>query len=47
MSGIARPAIVVIVLASLLFAAQGSADEKAVWSQEDAYWQLLAICEGQ
>ena len=41
MSGIARPAIVVMALASVLFAAQGSADEKAVWSQEDAYWQYV------
>src|ERR1700733_15212345 len=41
MSKIAPPTIVVIALASVLFAAQGSADEKAVWSQEDAYWQYV------
>jgi hypothetical protein len=42
----ARPAIVVIVLAHVLFAAQRSAaqrsaDEKEVWSLEDAYWQYV------
>lgn len=43
MSRIARPAIVVVViaLASVLFAAQRSADEKEVWSLEDAYWQYV------
>jgi hypothetical protein len=41
MQGIARPAIVVIVLASVVFAAQRSGDEKAVWSLEDAYWQCV------
>jgi len=41
MSGIARPAIAVIALASVLFAAQRSADEKEVWSLEDAYWQYV------
>ena len=41
MRRIARPAIVVIVLASVVFAAQRSADEKAVWSLEDAYWQYV------
>jgi ketosteroid isomerase-like protein len=41
MSGIARPAIAVIALASVLFAEQRSADEKKVWSLEDAYWQYV------
>jgi ketosteroid isomerase-like protein len=43
MNRIARPAIVVVViaLASVLFAAQRSADEKEVWSLEDAYWQYV------
>jgi hypothetical protein len=41
MRRIARAAIVVIALASVLFAAQRSADEKEVWSLEDAYWQYV------
>jgi len=41
MKGTARPAIVVIALASVLCAAQRSADEKEVWSLEDAYWQYV------
>lgn len=39
MNRIARPAIVVLLLASALFAGQPSAYEKEVWSLEDAYWQ--------
>jgi ketosteroid isomerase-like protein len=41
MNRIARPAIAVVLLASVLFAGQPSADEKEVWSLEDAYWQYV------
>src|ERR1700751_725128 len=43
MNRIARPAIVLVViaLASVLFAGQPSAHEKEVWSLEDAYWQYV------
>ncbi len=41
MNRIARPAIVVLVLASALFAGQPSPYEKEVWSLEDAYWQYV------
>lgn len=41
MNRIARPAIVVLLLASALFAGQHSAYEKEVWSLEDAYWQYV------
>ena len=44
MTRIARPALVVVVvvlLASSLFAGQRSADEKQVWSLEQSYWQYV------
>jgi ketosteroid isomerase-like protein len=41
MRRIARPAIVVILLTPVLLGAQRSADEKEVWSLEDAYWQYV------
>jgi len=41
MTRIARPALVVVLLASALFAGQRSADEKEVWSLEQAYWRYV------
>ena len=41
MRGIARLAIVVVVLTSVLFGAQQSAHENRIWSLEDAYWQYV------
>lgn len=41
MNRIARPAMVVVLLASALFAGQSSADEKEVWSLQDAYWRYV------
>jgi ketosteroid isomerase-like protein len=37
----ARPAIVFVLLASVLFAGQRSADEKELWSLEKAYWDYV------
>ena len=41
MRAIARLAVLVVVLSSALFAAQQPNPEKAVWSQEEAYWQYV------
>jgi ketosteroid isomerase-like protein len=41
MRGIARLAVLVVVLTCALFAAQQSPPEKEVWSLEDAYWQYV------
>lgn len=41
MTRIAGSAIVVVLLASALFAGQRSADEKEVWSLEQGYWQYV------
>lgn len=41
MNRIAGSAIVAVLIASPLCAAQPSADEKKVWSLEDAYWRYV------
>jgi ketosteroid isomerase-like protein len=41
MTRIARPALVVVLLASSLFAWQRSAYETQVWSLEQSYWQYV------
>lgn len=41
MNRIACPAIVAVLLATPIFAASPSAEEKAVWSMEDSYWRYV------
>ena len=41
MRGIVRLAIAVMVLVSVAFGAQRSAQEKEIWSLEDSYWQYV------